>query len=399
MPQVFFANGKSSGLEIMSPRANQISLGDPVPWFSARSFAGEKIELHLSAGRWVLLAFLEPVAAQRAQLRLASLSKLAASCPEDHLVIYAVLSSPANIEHLLALARPTLKFITDYDGSIAAPYGDPGVPRSVVLDPMLRAVANIPSEPGLDHDRILDRFLLDLPAIDNSAGVPLTAPILIVPRVFDFPLCEHLIAVFEKIGGNDSGFLVGQDGRPATIIDHSRKSRQDLLIVSPDLRQIIRERIVKRLLPAIEIYFQFKATHMDRYIVACYDSAVGAHFLRHRDNMNPGVEHRRFAVSLNLNSNYEGCDLIFPEFGSRSYRGPAGGAIVFSCGALHEVRPITKGKRYAFLPFLYGESDLKKSLENEVLLQQIGIDYRANQHALHDPKPTDPDASSATKLL
>ena len=64
---------------------------------------------------------------------------------------------------------------------------------------------------------------------------------------------------------------------------------------------------------------------------------------------------------MNLNGDYEGCDLIFPEFGRRTYRAPVGGAIVFSCGALHEVTPITKGKRYAFLPFLYGEAEAQEA--------------------------------------
>jgi predicted 2-oxoglutarate/Fe(II)-dependent dioxygenase YbiX len=149
------------------------------------------------------------------------------------------------------------------------------------------------------------------------------------------------------------------------------------------LRQTIRNRIVARLLPAIELYFQFKATHMDRYIVACYDSEVGGHFCRHRDNFSAGVEHRQFAVSVNLNGGYDGCDLMFPEFGRRTYRAPVGGAMVFSCGTLHEVTAITKGKRYAFLPFLYGDSDLEKSMENNVLLEGIGVDYRADQHSLY----------------
>ena len=36
---------------------------------------------------------------------------------------------------------------------------------------------------------------------------------------------------------------------------------------------------------------------------------------------------------------------------------PADRAVVFSCGALHQVTPITRGRRYAFLAFLYGEAD------------------------------------------
>jgi predicted 2-oxoglutarate/Fe(II)-dependent dioxygenase YbiX len=141
--------------------------------------------------------------------------------------------------------------------------------------------------------------------------------------------------------------------------------------------------MVARLLPAIELYFQFKPTRMDRYVIACYDSDTGGYFFRHRDNVSAGVEHRRFAVSLNLNSNYEGCDLIFPEFGRKTYRAPAGGAIVFSCGALHEVTAITKGKRYAFLSFLYGEEDAKRSVENNALLNKVMVNYQADPDELY----------------
>jgi predicted 2-oxoglutarate/Fe(II)-dependent dioxygenase YbiX len=74
--------------------------------------------------------------------------------------------------------------------------------------------------------------------------------------------------------------------------------------------------------------------------------------------------------------------LMFPEFGRHTYRAPVGGALVFSCGALHEVTAIRSGRRYAFLPFLYGDSDVKKSVENDALLQQIGVEYRTDEHNL-----------------
>ena len=35
---------------------------------------------------------------------------------------------------------------------------------------------------------------------------------------------------------------------------------------------------------------------------------------------------------------------------------PAGGAVVFSCSLLHEATPVTRGTRYAVLPFLYDEA-------------------------------------------
>ena len=51
---------------------------------------------------------------------------------------------------------------------------------------------------------------------------------------------------------------------------------------------------------------------MERYIVACYDSTEGGYFRPHRDNTTKGTAHRRFAVTLNLNSDeYEGGYLRF----------------------------------------------------------------------------------------
>jgi len=146
-------------------------------------------------------------------------------------------------------------------------------------------------------------------------------------------------------------------------------------VAVPEVRDLIRGQIVRRLLPEIERYFQFQATRMDRCIVACYDSAVGGHFHRHRDNVNAGAQHRRFAVSINLNKDYDGCDLLFPEFGRTAYRAPAAGAVVFSCGALHQVTPITRGRRYAFLAFLYGEADAARREANNARLHDKETRY------------------------
>jgi predicted 2-oxoglutarate/Fe(II)-dependent dioxygenase YbiX len=363
---------------------NRVTLGDPVPWFRAANIGGGKTDICVSAGRWIVLAFLGSLAEPQAQSRLATLVKQAALFSDDHLIIYAVLATPpADAAQLLAMGGPVLKFIADYDGAIGEYYRAHERPRTIALDPMLRAIANISCDHPDGHDTVLERLLRDLPSVDNSAGVPLTAPVLVVPRVFDFPLCDLLVSIYDQVGGTDSGFLVAHDGKPATATDHSKKRRQDMVIAPPELRQRIRERILTRLLPAIELYFQFKATRMDRYLVACYDSEIGGHFFRHRDNLNPGVEHRRFAVSLNLNGGYQGCDLMFAEFGRRTYRPPVGGAIVFSCGALHEVTPITQGRRYAFLSFLYGEADAHKGMENNALLQEIEKNYQADQDRLY----------------
>jgi predicted 2-oxoglutarate/Fe(II)-dependent dioxygenase YbiX len=103
--------------------------------------------------------------------------------------------------------------------------------------------------------------------------------------------------------------------------------------------------------------------------VACYEAQTGGHFRPHRDNTTKGTAHRRFAVTINLNAEeYEGGDLMFPEFGRRTYRAPTGGAVVFSCSLLHEALPVRAGSRFVFLPFLYDEEAARLREKNNANL-------------------------------
>jgi len=116
---------------------------------------------------------------------------------------------------------------------------------------------------------------------------------------------------------------------------------------------------------------------MERYLVACYDGDNGGHFNAHRDNTTKGTAHRKFAVTLNLNSeDYEGGELRFPEFGSCTYKPPTGGAVVFSCSLLHEALLVTRGTRYAFLPFLYDEAAAALRERNNAHLGPSVGEYR-----------------------
>ncbi|MGZ3376660.1 MAG: 2OG-Fe(II) oxygenase, partial [Phenylobacterium sp.] len=126
-----------------------------------------------------------------------------------------------------------------------------------------------------------------------------------------------------------------------------------------------RGRLALRLLPQIAKAFGFNATRIERYIVARYSADDGGYFRAPRDNTTPGTAHRKFAVSINLNAEeFEGGDLRFPEYGLRTYRPPTGGAVVFSCGLLHEAMPVTRGVRYATLPFLFDEAGEAVRLAN-----------------------------------
>jgi len=361
----------------------KLTLGDPVPWFSARTLTGAPFDLHVAAGRWVVLCFLGSPDEPRAHCELSELLAEAHRFDEDRLVFCGVFTvPPADLAPYANSGHRALSFLADYGGAISRAFGAAAMPRTVVLDPMLRAVADVAWDEPAGHAQTVRRVLESLPPVDESAGTPMSAPVLIVPRVFDFPLCDFLMRFYQEVGGEDSGFMLDVAGKTTTVLDYRLKRRADVPVAMPEVRDLVRGQIVRRLLPAIERYFQFQATRMDRYIVACYDSADGGHFHRHRDNVNAGAEHRRFAVSINLNGDFDGCDLTFPEFGRKTYRPPSGGAIVFSCGALHQVTPVTRGRRYAFLAFLYGEADAARRVANNQRMHESEALYSGERDFL-----------------
>jgi peroxiredoxin len=237
---------------------------------------------------------------------------------------------------------------------------------SLILDERLRVYDAIPFDDRADEHvpRIL-ASLATLPAFAAPELVGAPAPVLVVPRLFEPSFCQALIRYYDEQGGAESGFMREVDGLTVPVHDYGHKRRRDQEIHDQSIRRQCMVRLHDRLLPEIERSFQFQATRIERYIVACYDGETSGHFRAHRDNTTKGTSHRKFAVSLNLNTgDYEGGQLSFPEFGRQRYEPPRGGAVVFSCSLLHEATPVTRGKRYAFLPFLYDEASANIREEN-----------------------------------
>ncbi len=134
---------------------------------------------------------------------------------------------------------------------------------------------------------------------------------------------------------------------------------------------------MRRVAPEIRKIHQFEVTRMERYLVACYAAEDGGHFAPHRDNTTHGTAHRRFAVSVNLNDDFDGGEVRFPEYGPRGFKAPVGGAVVFSCSLLHAVSRVTRGRRYAFLPFLYDDAAAKIREANMAKVSKQLAGYRA----------------------
>ena len=227
-----------------------------------------------------------------------------------------------------------------------------GADRSwVILDPMLRVIDVAPLD---DADRVL-AHLSALPPPDQTFGFCPPAPILTLAQVFEPELCAHLVACFERGGGKDSGFMQDESGRSVENFDDSWKRRRDFHLTDVGLIANLRARIGRRICPEIKKAFQMRPTRIERDLVARYDAETGGHFGPHRDDTGMSVAHRRFAISINLNEDFEGGEISFPEYSPRGFKAAPGTAVVFSASILHQVSRVTCGRRYVFLTFLFDE--------------------------------------------
>ena len=358
-----------------------LAIGEPAPWFTARSTANPRFVFHTTAGRYVALGFFGSAGHAVALAALAEVAQRRAMFDDIKASVFGVSADPADeTDNPVASSLPGFCWFWDFDLAVSSLYGaaprDPAAGpvayRSfwLVLDPQLRCVLRAPIT---ETAAVLD-FIAAAPAPADHAGVALHAPVLILPRVFEPEFCRRLIDTYEAAGGQPSGFMRDIDGRTRLILDPNHKQRSDHDLVDPELRAAAARRIRNRLVPEVAKAFQFQATRMERYLVGCYDAAEGGHFRAHRDNTTAGTAHRRFAVTINLNAeDYDGGDLSFPEFGPRHYRAPTGGAVVFSCSLLHRVDPIVRGRRFAFLPFLYDDAAAK---EREARNAELGDELK-----------------------
>lgn len=364
-------------------------VGDLVPNFMCAASNNPRFHFETLGGRYVILSFFGSAGRdpQAEVLRFVT-QDLRSQITDDKTCFFGVTTDPEDERSgRMKTMVPGIRYFWDYDTEVSSLYGAferagdsqealaDYRAHTLVLDPSMRVLADIPMADADRHNRLLKRLLDRLPDIDDYADVPLSAPVLIIPRVFEPSFCRKLIDYYESHDSSESGSMTEIDGYTVPKLDHSFKRRRDCQIEDEQLRAAMRRRLVRRMIPMIQKAFQFKVTRIERYIVARYDGEHGGFFKAHRDNTTRATAHRRFACTINLNAEeFTGGELCFPEFGQRTYRAPTGGAVVFSCSLLHEARPVTGGVRYATLPFLYDDQGAKTRAENLQYLKNELID-------------------------
>jgi peroxiredoxin/predicted 2-oxoglutarate/Fe(II)-dependent dioxygenase YbiX len=190
----------------------------------------------------------------------------------------------------------------------------------------------------------------------RPALIKAQAPILLIPNVFDAAMCRRLIEVWNN-GRKRLNEVAVQGVNDPTYESAARegiKRRADVLIEeSEPLNLEIRDLFLARVVPEMVKAFQARIKSYQTLRIGCYDATNRGGFGPHRDEVGDPRDPRLFACSLNLNDDYTGCELNFPEYGRQVYRPDAGGAAIFSCSLLHEVQPCRSGRRFTLLTFFH----------------------------------------------
>ncbi|TVP93243.1 MAG: 2OG-Fe(II) oxygenase [Pseudomonadaceae bacterium] len=219
---------------------------------------------------------------------------------------------------------------------------------ALLLNHELRLIGRI-DNPSLTSLEAQCRLLSPPP---ESRVIERVAPVLLVPDVVPASLCKRLIKAWQKDHSN-SGMVRIHAGSRVLKPDPAYKSRLDHALTDPELNADLNQYLVQGLLPVIGRSFHYSADRFEGFKIVAYQASDRGHFAAHRDNISADTRHRHFAMTINLNADFVGGELVFPEYGPDRYRPSVGGAIVFSCSLLHRVMPVTSGCRYAALTFFW----------------------------------------------
>ena len=245
----------------------------------------------------------------------------------------------------------------DAGGQVHEAYGVAfeDAPVVVVLDRNLRVLGAMPV--GEVDSTLADvADTVPAPSHDDGEPAPRLAPVLLVPDALDGDLREELMTRWETEGAVETGVETVVEGERAEATDVRRKRRRDIVITDRALQRRLTQHIGARVFPELEKAFAFRAGGFEGFKVGCYTAEDRGYFEAHRDNLSSGTAHRRFGLTINLNDDYAGGELRFPEYGPTRFRPAAGEALVFSGSHLHEVLPVERDRRFVLLSFVLARS-------------------------------------------
>lgn len=328
-------------------------IGDPVAPFTQRaSTPSGSHTFDMNGGRLNLLLFCRTLNTPTITDTLDAIQANPPPTGSPNCSVFIVCSSTINSTDTdLKKRYPHCIFFFDCDHKVHKLFGIlPNSPTQwVIVNPMLYVADRMPHTPQIWTR--LHGWVCQQQTVPLSIDCPV--PALILPHVLEPEFCDALINYYQTHDAQPSPILFAdKDGNPQRVIAPDFKRRHDYFLRDKHLIEGLQARVIRRAVPAIFKVFRFQASRMERLLISAYHAEDQGFFGPHRDNTVSSSAHRQFAISINLNSDFEGGKLFFPEFSLQEFSAPAGGAIIFSCSLLHAVTPVSRGTRYACLPFI-----------------------------------------------
>jgi len=188
----------------------------------------------------------------------------------------------------------------------------------------------------------------DIDSIDDYNNTPIekriitgsNIPILVIENVLSPELTKRILAYYDNNVNKQIAHNTGTKNR---------------LHVYPckNLEIEIDNKLSRSVFPEIRKIFYFDVNYRENYKICSYNAETSGRFHAHRDTPYP-FQHRRFAMSLLLNDDYEGGEFELPEYNFK-IKPKANSAIVFPGISSHKVNQVTKGSRKVVITFYCSE--------------------------------------------
>ncbi len=365
---------------------NSLEIGDLMPHFELPNVGGKKHAIEKYVGKPTLLFFMSFAQLQNDKIFFQAFEEAIFTHSKlDCWIVFVVNASPEAVLEYQTKTKFSHRLWGDKNGEVARALAIASEGQGFLLDSKLQikklyqdmqsastAIAMVNDAMSYQQayqKKYSQRFIVEE-----------VAPVLMVPNVFLADFCERLIAAFHA-GDSYKGTVGASESES---YKPSRKIRQDWVVTEPFLSEID-DKLRRALFPEIERIYGFMPSFRENYKVGLYRADEEGFFYAHRDNFEPSLGYRRIALTINLNDDYDGGELRFPEYGEHLYRPTQGGAIAFSCSMMHEVKKVTSGNRFMLVGFFHGETE---EVYRRSYQQERGLPLDIERYALAADEPT-----------
>jgi len=161
-------------------------------------------------------------------------------------------------------------------------------------------------------------------------------PYLLVDNVFSESLLERVIKFYN-------------DNKAKATLHNSVNKNRYHVHPDPSLEKTIDNKLSRTVFPEVKKIFNFEVKYRENYKISSYNADSNGRFSGHRDTPHP-YGHRRYAMSLCLNDEYEGGEFKLNEYGL-CVKMKRNSALIFPGICSHEVNPVKSGSRMVIITF------------------------------------------------